>query len=142
MAGSVRGVGLPLAPVAVAVAATAEVVGLARSRPFTLASELLVSAALGAAVAVVVAQRLATTVPAGLGRRTPPAGVRALGVRWLWLVVPVVAVVVWEVAAYVGVPRVDHPTLSSLLDAVDRTAAGRGATAIAWLALGRELVTR
>ncbi len=50
--------------------------------------------------------------------------------------VPLVAAVGWELFCFFSVPRSSHPTLSSLLDILDSTRAGKTVGFAAWLALG------
>jgi len=56
----------------------------------------------------------------------------------MWLVL-LVALVVWELAAYASTPRDDHPTLSSIADSIMSTHPGRAALFALWLALGAAL---
>ncbi len=50
--------------------------------------------------------------------------------------------VAWEVFAYFGSPREDHPTLSSIAEAVMSTQLGRAAMFAAWLAAGLAVLGR
>jgi hypothetical protein len=70
-------------------------------------------------------------------RRPPPA---AAGVR-RWLGLAALAAV-WQVAAYLQHPRHDHPTLSSLANAVLESHTARAAAFVAWLAVTVALVRR
>ncbi len=49
---------------------------------------------------------------------------------------------VFEVAAYLSSPRRDHPTLSSMADALMNTHPGRAAVFALWLLLGWALLLR
>lgn len=59
----------------------------------------------------------------------------------VWLVL-IVALFAWELISYRLSPRVDHPTLSSIADAVMGTHPGRFAMFVAWLAAGSWLFRR
>ncbi|MGA3147962.1 MAG: hypothetical protein ABSF33_10845 [Acidimicrobiales bacterium] len=48
----------------------------------------------------------------------------------------------WEVYCYTAAPRSQHPTLSSLLDGLDSSHAGKALAFALWLALGWYLVRR
>jgi len=61
--------------------------------------------------------------------------------KWLGWLAPLAAVTGWELYCFVSQPRVDHPTLSSLIDMLDATALGKFVAFALWLALGWFLVT-
>lgn len=70
--------------------------------------------------------------------RRPPVDLRgAAG----WLVVGA-ATVAWELAAFVQHPREDHPTLSSMTNALLDSRPARAAAFVAWLAAGAALARR
>jgi len=71
-------------------------------------------------------------------RTERPAPVRGVGL-WVGLAT---AVVLWELVAYVQSPRDEHPTLSSMLDALESNPLARAVLFVAWLALGWELARR
>jgi hypothetical protein len=75
-------------------------------------------------------------------RRPKPEGTVS-GVReialWAGLTAAVIA---WELVAYLQSPRDDHPTISSMLDALEAHRPLRAALFIGWIALGRELARR
>jgi hypothetical protein len=104
-------------------------------RPFTIPIGVAV------AVAAVIMAALAWGRPAYRGSKT--AGTRAL--RWAdaapWLVI-FGLLTVFEVAAYLSSPRRDHPTLSSMADALMNTHPGRAAVFALWLLLGWALLLR
>ncbi|HKY67308.1 MAG TPA: hypothetical protein VJM49_13095, partial [Acidimicrobiales bacterium] len=52
------------------------------------------------------------------------------------------AAAVWQLAAYLQQPRHDHPTLSSLANAVLDSHAARAGAFVAWLAATAALVRR
>lgn len=128
---------------AVSVATVVATVGLVaaatETTPFTVGADATVAVALAAATVGLVVQRAAWR-PRWLARRSPPPSSHPAGRGWTWLVLAML-VGGWEVASYLAAPRADHPTLSSLLDAADRTPVGRGVAFVAWLALGWYLVT-
>lgn len=115
------------------------------TRPFTWPADLVVSAGYGALLALVVSQRTAPGLPGVLRRRPSrarPGQERPWRARWALWVVPLGAVIAWEVLCYVGAPRSAHPTFSSMLDSVDASRLGHGTTFAVWLAFGWYLVTR
>jgi hypothetical protein len=62
---------------------------------------------------------------------------------WRAWVVLFVAIVAWEVADYAArASRADHPTLSSMLDAVDRHYGFKALVFFLWLCLGAAIVRR
>jgi hypothetical protein len=56
--------------------------------------------------------------------------------------VPILAIVGWELYCLASLPRAQHPTLSSLLDILDATRVGKTVAFSSWLALGWFLVAR
>lgn len=121
-------------------AAAAGLAGLAGvTRPFTAASDAVVATALAGALVGIGAQS-AGRAPAWIARR-PGAWRRPAAALWGWALVAA-AVAAWEVGSFLATPRAAHPTISSMLDAVDRNPTGRGLAFAAWLALGWFLVTR
>ncbi|MGD0393581.1 MAG: hypothetical protein ABSC41_13170 [Acidimicrobiales bacterium] len=60
----------------------------------------------------------------------------------LWLVWAATAALVvgWEIYCYTAAPRSQHPTLSSLFDALDASHGGKTLAFALWLALGCYLV--
>ena len=62
------------------------------------------------------------------------------GRGWLVWMGPIVAVTGWELYCFFSLPRTVHPTLSSLLDVLDATRAGKTLAFAAWPALGWCLV--
>lgn len=75
-------------------------------------------------------------------RRSADAGpiTRRQGIG-LWAVLAG-AVLAWELLAYLQSPRDDHPTISSMLDALEAHRPLRAALFIGWALLGRELARR
>ncbi len=114
------------------------------TRPFTVPADAVVAVGFAGLAVVVVTQWRGDPVPPALARRrgrsSPPPP--RWGRRWALWAVPVAAAVAWELFSYVGAPRAAHPTVSSMLDAVDATRIGHGAAFAGWLALGWYLVTR
>ena len=125
------------------VAVVALSVAAAFTRPFTLAAGAAVTLAYIGLAATLVAQHRAAATGDILARRPPPQGEpRRFGRRWLVWAVSLGSAAAFELASYLQAPRAAHPTLSSILDAVDASPAGRGATFAAWAVLGWYLVTR
>jgi thiol:disulfide interchange protein len=87
--------------------------------PFSLAASVAVLSA-GAAAAVV-GSRFRRKSPASAGSIVP----------WVVLVAMAGA---WELAAYLQHPRTEHPTLSSLVNAVLDSHPARAAAFVVWLA--------
>lgn len=101
---------------------------------------MVVALVLVATVAVLAAQR---TLPSPLALLDRPTTPPARGVRgWLPWAIGLALGTAWELTCLFSAPRSSHPTLSSMLDAVDGSHLGRGVAFLAWLALGRWLVTR
>jgi xanthine/uracil/vitamin C permease (AzgA family) len=88
------------------------------------------------AVAGVVVLVLATRRQA---ERSPATGPRRGIVLWAVLAAAVVA---WELLAYFQSPRDDHPTISSMVDALEAHRPLRAVLFIGWVVLGRELARR
>ena len=111
------------------------------TRPFTVGADVVTAVPL----AIVFVVTLVTIVPRGeRDGGVDPAPSPAIGPapsrRWLWWLAPLFAVTGWELYCYVSLPRVDHPTLSSLIDMLDGTAVGKCVAFASWLALGWFLV--
>ena len=101
-------------------------------RPFT-------APALGATVIGGVA---ALAAGFGLSRRAGGGGVpvRRPGAA-VWCVL-LVALAAWELAAYVQLPRSEHPTLSSLANGVLANHPARALALVLWLVLGTGIGSR
>ena len=113
------------------------------TRPFTLGADVVTAIPL----AVVFVVMLVTILPLGKRNRRVdpgPAPSPAVGFapsrRWLWWLAPLLAVTGWELYCYVSQPRVDHPTLSVLIDMLDGSHVGKFVAFVLWLALGWFLV--
>jgi len=124
------------------IAGLAYAVLLSFTHPFTWAADLVTAVAL-AVVAT-------ATIGAPGGRRSRSAdwsdtgADRGLGGSrrwWVWMA-PLLAATGWEFYCLVSLPRVEHPTLSSLIDLLDSSRPGKIAAGASWLALGWFLVTR
>ncbi len=114
----------------------------ATTRPFTLAADAVVTVGFAGLVAVLVMQWRHRPEPPLIARRSGPSPTPRWGRRLALWVVPVAAAVGWELFNYLETPRAAHPTVSSMLDAVDATHVGHGLVFAGWLALGWYLVTR
>ncbi|HEX6395042.1 MAG TPA: hypothetical protein VFZ97_16535 [Acidimicrobiales bacterium] len=115
-----------------------------RSKPFTWSADLVVALALCALIATVAIQRLSHSTPAIVARRSRghEASTDGRRRRWLLWVAPLGATAGWELFCYTASPRLAHPTLSSVLDGVDGSPAGRASAFAGWALLGWYLVTR
>jgi hypothetical protein len=119
--------------VALALASLASV-----THPFTVAADIVTGFPIVvAAVIVAVAMRTRSPRPEPVDRADGHARPNRL---WLVWVVAAVAIAGWELYCYTAGPRSAHPTLSSLLDTLDATHAGKTLAFGAWLALGWYLV--
>jgi hypothetical protein len=127
----------------VAVGVTGAGLALAASltRPFTVGADVVTAVPL----TIVFVVTLITVVPRrkGDGGADPapaPASAPTPSRGWLWWLAPIFAVTGWELYCYVSLPRVDHPTLSALIDMLDGTHLGKFMAFVLWLALGWFLV--
>lgn len=111
------------------------------TRPFTDGADATVAAVLAATVVVLWRQPALTEATPLLARRrldgTSASWRGALG--WVGAIA---AATGWELYCLFSSPRSSHPTISSMLDAVDGSHLGRGIAFAAWLALGWYVVTR
>lgn len=113
------------------------------THPFTWAADVVTALPLLVVAAVTVRtrppiRRRRHRAATGSGARPRPgSSSRAL----VWLA-PLVAVTGWELYCFVSTPRVEHPTLSSLIDLLDATRPGKFVAGAAWLGLGWFLVSR
>ncbi|HUY23396.1 MAG TPA: hypothetical protein VMV22_13750 [Acidimicrobiales bacterium] len=116
------------------------------THPFTWAADVVTAVPLAV---VVVATVLRVRAPR-LGDAAGPAGVTATdpahacprgrrGAVW-----PALAAAVggWELYCYASAPRAAHPTLSTLVDLLDASRAGKIVAVAAWLGFGAYLVAR
>lgn len=94
----------------------------------------------GQATAVVLLTGLAAAAWGARRRRGGPRRPELPGVA-LWAGVALVAAV-WELAAYLQHPRVDHPTLSSLTNALLDSHPARAVGFVLWAVGSRELARR
>jgi len=129
--------------VAGAVACLAYAVLVSLTHPFTWAADVAVAVPL----AVVAAVTIRGDLRAGRSRGERSEGGdgqrgRRLGRRWPVWMAPVLVVAGWELYCLVSLPRVEHPTLSSLIDLLDATRPGKTVGVVAWLGLGWFLVSR
>jgi hypothetical protein len=129
------------APLVGALAAGALYAGLvAVTTPFTLAADVATAIPL-ALVLVPLRRRLvegrATPAAPGMPTRRQ-AGARA----WVMWGSIAEAAVAWQLFCYFSSPRESHPTLSALYDMGARHGAVKALVVLAWLALGRALVSR
>jgi hypothetical protein len=108
------------------------------THPFTDGADIVTAVPLAAVV-------VATGVRMRAGPRAHPevrpdgpgATPNRLGLVW---VAAAAVIAGWELACYVATPRSAHPTLSSLLDALDAGHGGKTVAFALWLGLGCALV--
>jgi hypothetical protein len=126
---------------AVALAGLVYAVVASFTRPFTWAANIATAVPLACAILVVVR----STAAGGAELRTPVVPGVDASPRWrptgiVWMA-PTLAIFGWELYCVASLPRVSHPTLSSLLDIADATHVGKTVVFTAWLVLGWFLVT-
>jgi hypothetical protein len=109
-------------------------VAVAATTPFSWQADLLTALPIGAvAIAVVVRWPLRTrSRPRGVA-----GGARSPFAPWVALLGAVVA---WELVQYAFADRAQHPTLSSMADAVDRNVVLKAVVIFLWLCLGAAIV--
>jgi hypothetical protein len=128
--------GRRLGPIVALVAAATDAGILARTQPFTIASDAWCAVSFAAVVLFGLALRGRTTTPAA-GPSSPLSARRAL--PWtLWFA----AVLAFELINLSSAPRSQHPTLSSLLNQVMSWSPAKALVVLAWLVLGGWLVRR
>ncbi len=123
----------------------ADVLVASSTHPFTWGADIVTAVPL-VLVTVLMARR-ARSARSARALDTRVAGVeterqpRMLGIdpAFVWAA-PVVAVTAWELYCLFTLPRRAHPTLSSLLDMLDASHAGKAVAFAAWLVLGWLLV--
>jgi hypothetical protein len=113
-----------------------------RTRPFTWAADLVTAMPIVAAASATawtnrsVAARIAGARAGALNHQA------RWDRRWMAWVVLTAVVTGWELYCLASLPRVQHPTLSSLIDLLDSAWVGKSAAFASWLALGWFLVAR
>jgi hypothetical protein len=115
------------------------------TRPFTGGADLVTAVPPIVAVTLVAMRMRAAAggpTSASLPHHRSESGPRPLG-RWslVWLALTA-AVGGWELFCYLSAPRNEHPTLSTLIDMLDSSRAGKISGFALWLALGWYLVWR
>ncbi len=125
------------------VACLAYAVLVSVTHPFTWAADVATAVPL----AVVTVVTIRSDLRAGRSGAQRSGGVdgkrgRRLGRRWPVWMAPILVVTGWELYCFVSLPRVEHPTLSSLIDLLDATRPGKTVAVVAWLGLGWFLVSR
>ncbi|MGD0379877.1 MAG: hypothetical protein ABSC30_07820 [Acidimicrobiales bacterium] len=112
------------------------------TRPFTWGADVVTSVPL--VVAAVVTMWSSATTRGVEARHREATGARDHGAggtrRWVVWLGPMLAITGWELYCFFSLPRVTHPTLSSLLDILDSTRAGKTVAFALWLVLGWFLV--
>jgi hypothetical protein len=110
------------------------------THPFTVGADVVTAVPLAVVFVVTLVRLLARKERSE--SLDPSAAVGPAADRgWLWWWAPVLAVTGWELYCYVSLPRVDHPTLSVLIDMLDSTGVGKFVAFVLWLSLGWFLVT-
>ena len=126
----------------IAVAGVAYALGAACAKPFTGPADVVTGIPLVIALVVTVWSSRVTRV----SEVTPVAAVETVDPpprrRWIVAMTPLVAAFAWELYCFFSLPRVAHPTLSSLIDILDSTRVGKTVAVASWLGLGWFLVAR
>lgn len=91
------------------------------------------------ALAVTLLTGMAVVVLGSQSRKTHPAALRTSPTLWIVLIA---ALALWELIAFVQLPRVDHPTLSSLANQVFDSHLVRATAFAAWVAAGFGIARR
>ena len=118
-----------------ALGAAAYALGAATTRAFTEPANLLTALPIVALAVLVVVRWPLRPTPLKLGPEVPHP--------WRAWVILFVAIVAWELAEYAARgSRADHPTFSSMLDAVDRYYVLKAFVFFLWLWLGAAIVRR
>ncbi len=112
------------------------------THPFTEGAELvtavpLVTAVVAMAVRTVTTRRSAVAVRSVQMLPQPDTGANRRSLAWITMLVVISG---WEVYCYASAPRSEHPTLSTFIDLLDSTRAGKAVGFALWLALGCYLV--
>jgi len=111
------------------------------TRPFTWAANVVTAVPLVGAVVVTVRSSRGAVRPGVVPRSDSEVEVASQrGRRWMAWLAPILAIAAWELYCFVNLPRAAHPTLSSLIDILDSTRAGKILAFGSWLALGWFLV--
>ncbi len=112
------------------------------TRPFTVGADVVTAIPLAVAVVVAVVRERTVGRPA-LASDPGSEPVPVPLTRWslVWFAVAA-AIVSWELVAFTSAPRRAHPTLSTLIDMLDSTHAGKTVAIALWLLLGCYLVRR
>ena len=114
------------------------------TRPFTRGAEAVTAIPPMVAVTVLAVRMLTAGGPTSttlLRRRSEP-GPMPLN-RWAAVWVAMAAAIgSWELSCYLTAPRQEHPTLSTLIDMLDSSRAGKISAFALWLVLGWYLVQR
>lgn len=112
------------------------------TRPFTVAADIVTAVPLAVALVLTIRtmrhRRWSYAVASARGETDRPPWSR----RWTVWLAPIVAIGAWELYCFVSVPRVQHPTLSVLIDSLDSSRIGKTVAFASWLSLGWFLVAR
>jgi hypothetical protein len=112
------------------------------TRPFTGGADVVTAVPLVIAVLVLVRstseRRRSQAREPGVGEIDAVPTRERRGIVWA---APILAGAGWELYCLVNLPRAAHPTLSSLIDILDATRAGKTVAFASWLVLGWFLVT-
>ena len=107
-------------------------------QPFTAGSLFAMFGAAAVLLALAAAHRRSATGHAHSAAATAAPGFVAATVMWLSVAVAATA---WELIAFFGQPRSQHPTISSLLDSTQTHHWLRFVVFVLWLALGWVIAT-
>ena len=128
---------------AAVIAGLAYAVLVSFTHPFTWGADAVTAVPLGVVAAVAIGRDLRARRSHGNGSAgiEPHRAARFPRLGSIW-VAPILAITGWELYCFVSVPRVEHPTLSSLIDLLDATRPGKTLAVVSWLAVGWFLVSR
>ena len=110
------------------------------TRPFTVPADAVVLLGFAGVAAIGLADRRMAPVVATVSTVQPSAA--SWGPRWALWAGALAATVGWELFCFFESPRLAHPTLSTMLDAVDAHRPGHALAFVVWLWLGWMLVGR
>ncbi len=114
------------------------------TRPFTLPADAVVLVGFAGVGAIGYADHRMGRTPSATAPSAPTVrpSPESSGPRWALWVGALAATLGWELFCFFESPREAHPTLSSMVDAVDAHRPGHALTFAVWLWLGWRLVGR
>jgi hypothetical protein len=128
--------------VVLAVVGVAYALGVAFTKPFTAPADVATGIPLVIALVVTIWSSRVARVSEVISVGALETGAPPRRHRWIMAMTPIVAAVAWELLCFFSLPRMAHPTLSSLIDILDSTRVGKTVAVALWLGLGWFLVAR